>query len=72
MKMIIFTQNFVKMAYISSTGWYWNKVLKFGIGFFPREKTNTKFQYHPVTKEKFRETNAFWEFDEKLSFSTLD
>ena len=23
-------------------------VLKFGIDFVPREKTNTKFQYHPV------------------------
>ena len=28
---------------------YW-EVLKLGIGFCPREKTNTKFQYHPVTK----------------------
>ena len=36
-------------------------VLKLGIGFLPREKINTKFQYHPVTKEKFREINAFWQ-----------
>ena len=41
-------------------------VLKFGIGFCPRVKTNTKFQYHPVTKEKFRETNAICQNSVKI------